>query len=313
MEKIVNFGKIIEKLQNKGKITKMVVAGADNESTLECCRKVKDLKIADSILVGDKKNIIKMSTKLNINISDFKIIDIQDQDEIARYSSKLVHDKKVDIFFKGSLESKPMMKAILDKEIGFKNDKNVCGIALFEINQKEKTRLFIMSDPAIRPYPTLEEKKSIINHTVKLAHMIGKENPKVAILAALNVVDPEIKETVEADKLTKMNENGEIKGCIVEGPISLDLALDPESCNLSKNNNRKIQGDADILIFNDIHSSNIVYKSFIHLLKWKSGMVMAGTKAPCILNSRADSFDVKFNSIILSSYYHDYLSNKNDI
>ena len=83
MEKIANFDKIIEKLQNKDKITKMVVAGADNESTLECCRKVKDLKIADSILVGDKKNIIKMSTKLNINISDFKIIDIEDQDEIV--------------------------------------------------------------------------------------------------------------------------------------------------------------------------------------------------------------------------------------
>ena len=313
MEEITNFEKIIEKLQKRNNIAKMVVAGADSESILECCRKVKDLKIADSILIGDKKSILEISSKKNINISDFDIVDIKDENEIAKYSSKLIHEGKANIYAKGSIETKPMLKAILDKEIGIKIDNNISLTSIFEMKQNGKTRLILISDPGIRPYPTLEEKISIINHSVEVAHVIGIDNPKVAVLAAIEVVNPKMKETVEADKLSKMNDNGEIKGCIVDGPLSLDLAIDPEACVMKKINNRKIQGDADILIFHDIHSANYAYKIFTHLLKWKAGSVLVGTKAPCILTSRSDSFDVKFNSIILSGLYYDYLSNKKNL
>ena len=310
MEEITNFEKMIEKLKKQNTIAKMVVAGADNESILECCRKVKDLKIAESILVGDKNSIIEISSKINVNISDFEIIDIKEENEIAKYSSKLVHDEKANIFAKGSIETKALMQAILNKEIGIKEDNNISLVSIFEMNQEGKSRLIMISDPGIRPYPTFEEKISIINHAVEVAHVIGIKNPKVAVLAAIEVVNPKMKETVEADKLSKMNDKGEIKGCIVDGPLSLDLALDPEACTLKKINNRKIQGDADILIFHDIHSANYAYKIFTHLLKWKTGSVMVGTKYPCILTSRSDSFDVKFNSIILSGLYYEFLSNK---
>ena len=312
METITNFEKMIENLKNRNKIQKMVIAGADSESVLECCRKVKDLNIADSILVGDKKSIIEMSSKININISDFEIIDIKEENEIARYSSKLINEGKANIFVKGSIETKPMMKAILDKEIGIKADNNISLTSIFEMHQNNKTRLILISDPGIRPYPTLEEKISIINHSVEVAHVIGIKNPKVAILAAIEVVNPKMKETVEAAQLSKMNDDGEIRECIVDGPLSLDLAVDPEACVMKKINKRKINGDADILIFHDIHSANYAYKIFTHLLKWKTGSIMVGTRAPCILTSRSDSFDVKFNSIILSGLYYDYLSNKKE-
>ena len=312
METISNFEKMIENLKNRNKIQKMVIAGADSESVLECCRKVKDLNIADSILVGDKKSIIEMSSKININISDFEIIDIKEENEIARYSSKLINEGKANIFVKGSIETKPMMKAILDKEIGIKADNNISLTSIFEMHQNNKTRLILISDPGIRPYPTLEEKISIINHSVEVAHVIGIKNPKVAILAAIEVVNPKMKETVEAAQLSKMNDDGEIRECIVDGPLSLDLAVDPEACVMKKINKRKINGDADILIFHDIHSANYAYKIFTHLLKWKTGSIMVGTRAPCILTSRSDSFDVKFNSIILSGLYYDYLSNKKE-
>ena len=313
MEKITSFDNIIEKLQKKNEMAKMVVAGADNETILECCRKAKDLKFADSILVGDKKSIIEISSKINVNIQDFDIVDIKDEDEIAKYSSKLIHDGKANIFAKGSIETKAMMKAVINKEIGFKEDNNIAAIAIFEMPQNEKTRLIIVADAGIRPYPTLEEKVSIINHSVEVAHMIGLENPKVAVLSAVEVVNPKMKETVEAEKLSKMNDNGEIKGCIVDGPLSLDLALDPQACVLKKINNRKIQGDADVLIFHDIHGANYIYKAFIHLLKWKSGAVVVGTKAPCVLVSRSDSFDIKFNSFMLSLLYQEYHSKKNNV
>ena len=312
METITNFEKMIENLKNRNKIQKMVIAGADSESVLECCRKVKDLNIADSILVGDKKSIIEMSSKININISDFEIIDIKEENEIARYSSKLINEGKANIFVKGSIETKPMMKAILDKEIGIKADNNISLTSIFELHQNNKTRLILISDPGIRPYPTLEEKISIINHSVEVAHVIGIKNPKVAVLAAIEVVNPKMKETVEAAQLSKMNDDGEIRECIVDGPLSLDLAVDPEACVMKKINKRKINGDADILIFHDIHSANYAYKIFTHLLKWKTGSIMVGTRAPCILTSRSDSFDVKFNSIILSGLYYDYLSNKKE-
>ena len=310
MEKLTNFESILEKLQ-KLDMAKMVVAGADNETTLECCRKVKDLKISDSILVGDKKSIIEMSSKMNIDISDFEIVDIQGEEEIAKYSIKLVHEGKANIIAKGSIETKTALKAALDKEIGIRNDNNISLTGIFEIPQKDKTRFLLMADHAIRPYPTLEEKVSIINHSVELANMVGIENPKVAIITAVEFVNPKMKETVEADKLSKMNDNGEIKGCIVDGPLSMDLAIDPEASVLKKINNRKIKGDADILIFHDIHAANIIYKTFIHLLKWKGGNAVVGTKAPIIIASRADSLEVKFYSFLLSRLYYLYFSNKN--
>ena len=312
MEKVNSIKQILEKVTKTNKIAKMVVAGADNESVLECCRKTKDLNITDSILVGDKKSILEISSKKNINVSDFEIIDIKDENEIAKYSSKLIHEGKVNIFAKGSIETKPMMKAILDKEIGIKIDNNISLVCIFEMKQENNTKLLIISDPGIRPYPTLEEKISIINHAVEVAHVIGIENPKVAVLAAIEVVNPKMKETVEADKLSKMNDNGEIKGCIVDGPLSLDLAVDPNACEMKKVLNRKIKGDADILIFHDIHSANYAYKIFTHLLKWNTGSIMVGTKAPCILTSRSDTFDVKFNSILFSRLYYDYLLSKNE-
>ena len=313
MEKNNNIDQILEKVKKTNKIAKMVVAGADNESILECCRKTKDLSITDSILIGDKQNILEISSKKNINISDFEIIDIKDENEIAKYSSKLIHEEKVNIFAKGSIETKPMMKAILDKEIGIKTDNNVSLVSIFEMKQGEKTKLILISDPGIRPYPTLEEKVSIINHAVEVAHVIGIENPKVAVLAAIEVVNPKMKETVEAEKLSKMNDSGEIKGCIVDGPLSLDLAMDPVACEMKKIKNRKINGDADILIFHDIHSANYAYKIFTHLLKWRTGSILVGTKAPCILTSRSDTFDVKFNSILFSRLYYDYLFLRNKI
>ena len=283
MEKINSIQQILEKVTKTNKTAKMIVAGADNESILKCCRKTKDLNITDSILVGDKQSIIDIATKKNINISDFEIVDIKEENEIARYASKMIHDGKVNIYAKGSIETKPMLKAILDKEIGIKIDNNISLVCIFEMKMENKTKLLLISDPGIRPYPTLEEKISIINHAV-----------------------------VEADKLSKMNDNGEIKGCIVDGPLSLDLAVDPTACEMKKITNRKINGDADILIFHDIHSANYAYKIFTHLLRWSIGSILVGTKAPCILTSRSDTFDVKFNSILFSRLYYDYLSSKNE-
>jgi phosphate butyryltransferase len=310
MEKINTIEKILEKVTKTNKLTKMVVAGADNESILECCRKTKDLKITDSILVGDKKSILEISQKKSIDISDFEIVDIKDENEIAKYSSQLIHEKKVNIFAKGSIETKPMMKAILDKEIGIKDDNNISLTSIFEMNQNGKSRLLLISDPGIRPYPTLEEKISIINHSVEVAHVIGIENPKVAAVCALEKVNHIMRETEEAMRLSKMNDIGQIRGCIVDGPLSFDLAINPKTPKYKGMEKRKIKGDADIILFPNIHSANLAYNLMIHAIKAKHATLLSGTTAPCVFTSRSGDLDSKFNSIILAIFYSEFLQDK---
>ena len=160
------------------------------------------------------------------------------------------------------------------------------------------------------PYPTLEDKKCIIEYTVEIAKACGVECPKVAPLAAVEVVNPKMPVTVEAAELTRMNEEGEITGCIVDGPLSLDIALYKEAAEEKGALNRKVAGDADILVFPDIHAGNLVYKSIVHMVNCQNGNILTGTKAPVILTSRSDDCETKVNSIALAAVVAEEL-NKN--
>ena len=164
-----------------------------------------------------------------------------------------------------------------------------------------KRQLLYLTDVAFMTYPSLEEKKSIIENSVEVAHACGIPCPKVAPLAAVEVVNPKMPVTVEAAELTKMNENGEITGCIVDGPLSMDLAIEPEAAIHKGATDRKIVGDADILLFPDIHAGNLVYKTLVHTTQCKNGCIITGTDAPVILTSRSDTFEVKLNSIALAA------------
>ena len=158
-----------------------------------------------------------------------------------------------------------------------------------------------LTDVAFMTYPTLEDKVHIIENTVEVVHACGIECPKVAPLAAVEVVNPKMPVTVEAAELTKMNEEGKITGCIVDGPLSMDLAIDPEAAKHKGATDRKIQGDADILLFPDIHAGNLVYKTLVHTAEVKNGCILTGTQVPAILTSRSDTFQTKVNSIALAA------------
>ena len=151
------------------------------------------------------------------------------------------------------------------------------------------------------PYPTLEDKKWIIKYTVDIAKACGVDTPKVAPLAAVEVVNDKMPCTVEAAELTRLNEAGEITGCIVDGPLSLDIALYKEAAEEKGALGRKVAGDADILLFPDIHAGNLVYKALVHMVDMKNGNIITGTKAPVILTSRSDNCETKVNSIALAA------------
>ena len=304
-ENPITFDKLISELKKEEELKKMVIAGADNPETLQTSRLAKDMNIGDSILIGNEERIRAIAKENKIDISDFQIVNLNEPTEISRYAVKLVHDGEADMYVKGSLETRDVLKAVLDKEIGLRTNDLISLIGVFELNGK----LMYMTDPSVIPYPTLEEKVHLINNAVKFAISTGLTNPKVAVVTAVGVANPRMPETLEAEELMEMNKRDEIKNCIVDGPLSLDLAVSPESVRI-KNSKRRINGDADILLFPEVHSANIAYKILTHLGDLKSGNIIIGTRQPVILSSRGDSVDVKLNSIILGFIYDRYISQK---
>lgn len=294
-----NFDELLSKVSTCGK--KVVsVAAAQDKAVLEAVKAAKERGIADAILVGDEAMIREIAAELGMDLSEYEIINEPDIVQASLTAVKLVHDGKADMYMKGLLDSKTFLKSILDKEVGLRTGKALSHVCVFEIPGID--RLLFLTDVAFMPYPTLEDKVSIIEYTVNVAKACGVEVPKVAPLAAVEVVNPKMPVTVEADELTKMCEEGKIQGCIVDGPLSLDIAIDKAAALEKGATNRKVQGDADILLFPDIHAGNLVYKAIVHMVPGvKNGCILTGTKAPAILTSRSDTFETKVNSIALAA------------
>ncbi len=293
-----SFDDLLAKVSQCSKKT-VAVACAQDDAVLEAVKAAKERGIADAILVGNEAEIKTIARTLKMHINEYKIINVEDPVEAARTAVKLVHDGEADMYMKGLIDTKTFLKSVLDKEVGLRTDKTLSHVCGFEI--KGVDHLLFLSDVAFVPYPDLATKANIIKNTVEIAHACGVECPKVAPIAAVEVVNPKMPCTVEADELTKMNENGEITGCIVDGPLSLDLAIEPQAAFHKGTTDRKIVGDADVLLFPDIHAGNITYKCLVHTAECKNGNILTGTSAPAILTSRSDEFEVKVNSIALAA------------
>ena len=299
----ITFEKLLNRLKESNKKRKIAVAGADNLEILKCVVEVKNMGIADAILVGNEGKIREKAAGAGIDVGEFRIINEPDPIKTARTAVKLVSSHEADMFMKGSVDTANILRAILDKEIGLRTGRPLSVTAVFEVEGVHK--MLFLTDPAVMPYPTLKDKIKLIENSVEVANACGIQEPKVAPIAAIEVVNPKMPCTVDGGELTKMNEEGKIKNCIIDGPLSMDLAIDPSSAELKGATNRKIVGDADILLFPDIHSANIAYKLLTHVSKSKSGNLLTGTTAPVILTSRADSSEVKINSVILAALFAD--------
>ena len=300
-----SFDELISKVSKIEKKKVSVAVAQDNEVLL-AVKAAKEQNIADAILVGDEDEIRKIAAEIGMDLTGFEIIDVKDKIEAARTAVKLVHDGAADMYMKGLIDTKDFLRSVLDKEVGLRTGNPLSHVAVFEVEGYD--RLLFLSDVAFIPYPTLEDKVGIIKNTVEVAQACGIACPKVAPVAAVEVVNPKMPVTVEAAELTKMNEEGQIEGCIVDGPLSLDLAIDPEAARHKGATGRKIVGDADVILFPDIHAGNLVYKCLVHTANVKNGCILTGTKAPVILTSRSDEFETKVNSIALAAIVAEELS-----
>ncbi len=293
-----NFSDLLSRVSACKKKT-LSVAVAQDKAVLEAVKAAKERGIADAILVGDEAKIGEIAAELGMDMTEYTVINEPDTVAASLKAVQLVHDGKADMYMKGLLDTKTFLKSVLDKEVGLRTGKPLSHVCVFEVPGID--RLLFLTDVAFMPYPTLEDKVNIINYTVEIANACGVDMPKVAPLAAVEVVNPKMPVTVDAAELTKMNGEGKITGCIVDGPLSLDIALYKEAAEEKGALDRKVAGDADILLFPDIHAGNLVYKAIVHMVDVKNGNILTGTKAPVILTSRSDTCEVKVNSIALAA------------
>lgn len=276
-----SFEELISKANQKT-LKKVSVSNAQDEPVLQAVKAAKEQNIATAILVGDEAKIREIAASIDMDLTDFEIINEPDTEAAALKAVELVHNGKADILLKGLLETKTFLKSVLNKEVGLRTGKMLSHVCVFEI--EGINRLLFFTDVAFNTYPTLADKVNIINNAVEVAHACGIECPKVAPLCAVETVNPKMQPTVDADNLTKMYEGGDFKGCQIYGPLSMDLAIDPEAA-VHKGVTNPVAGHADILLFPNIDAGNITYKILVRTAKVKIGNVLVGTSAPVVLTS----------------------------
>lgn len=283
------------------------VSCPDDDIVLKSCVRALELNLAKCILVGNEDEIRKISIQNNIDISPFKIINEPEPHLAGLAAVKLVHDGEADIYMKGLISTKDFLRSLLDKKVGLRTGQHLTHVVIAEIEGIEQ--LLFLTDGGVVMYPNLEDKVHLIDNAVEIAKAFDVFNPKVAALAAIEVVNPRMQATVDAEKLTFMNEEGLIKDCIVDGPISLDMALSREAC-IQKRANRKIMGDANVLVFPNIESNNMAWKFITLSTRHIAGMLLVGTSHPVVLTSRSDDVDTKVHSIACAVIYDEYMKKK---
>jgi len=289
------FDEVLNKAKDYGP-KKMAVASAGAEDVLKAVEAARKEGLADSILVGDKKEIIRIADKLGIDPVNYEIIDRLDKTEAARCAVELVRNKKASILMKGMIGTARILKAILNKEIGLRTNRMLSHVYTLQI--KGYNRLLTMTDGAMSISPNLEQKAQIIQNAIYYAHSMEIEKPKVAVVAALELVNPDMPATIDAACLAKMSERGQIVGGIVDGPLGFDNAISKEAAE-HKGVESPVSGEVDIVLVPNIESGNIFAKGLVYLANAVPAGLLLGAKAPVVLVSRSDSAQSKLYSIAL--------------
>jgi phosphate butyryltransferase len=270
---------------------------AADEHSLESVFRVEQDGLLRYLLIGVRGDIKKTAEKLGHSVSDERIYDAASPEEAALKGIELIKNGKAHFLMKGRLETGELLKPVVNKDTGISKGGVMSHVALNEIPAYHK--LVISTDGGMLPYPTLEQKKRVIENAVSVMNALGNHEPKVCVLAAVEKVNPKMPETVEAAALRDMNIDGVIQNCIVEGPVSLDLALVKER-SFAKGYESPCAGEADILVVPNIHAGNLLGKSLVEMAGAKMAGLVIGAKCPIVLTSRGSSSEEKYNSLILA-------------
>jgi phosphate butyryltransferase len=295
---ITRLNQIFEVLKTRTK-KRLVAAYANDSHTIEAVSEAVEKGIVDGILVGDEATMRDVCSKLNLNPSKFRFIHEPDEVKAASKAVSMINAGEADLLMKGLVSTDKYMKAILNKETGLMNPGAVLSHVTV-IENPNYPKLMIVGDVAVLPLPDFKQKVAITNYLIKTAHALGIEKPKVAAISATEQMLAGIPSAEDAAMLAKMADRGQIKGCLLDGPLALDTAIDAESARIKKLTG-EVAGDADCLLFPNIESGNVFYKTNTKLAGAELGAFVAGARVPCILSSRGDTSLTKLYSIALAA------------
>ena len=296
------FSEIFAELQGRGTKKRMVAAWGVDSHTIAAAAKAVELGLADVTLVGDENLIAEACKEEGVDVAKFTIVHNPVELASVAQAVQMIRDGQGDFLMKGLCSTDKFLRAILNKETGLLPPKGtLTHCTTLEIPSYHK--LLFVGDVAVIPAPDFKQKQVIMNCLVQAAKSVGVDKPKVAILAATEQVLTSQPASVEAAMLSKMVERGQIKGCIADGPLALDVAIDMESVQI-KGLASPVAGDADCILFPNIESGNVFYKANSKLVPGvKQAGLLVGAKVPCVLSSRADSIDTKLNSIAMAAMF----------
>ncbi|WP_041090614.1 phosphate butyryltransferase [Jeotgalibacillus soli] len=295
----MSFRYILKQAAKKEEVT-VSVAGAEDLEVLHAVHMAISSELANFILVGDERKITELIAANFPELVESGSVVIRhavSSAEAAMKAVKAVSEGEASVLMKGQIETAPLLKEVLNKEYGLRTGSVLSHVALFEVPSLERS--IFVTDAGMNVEPDLQQKVHIIRNAVEIAHVIGINLPRVAPLAAVEVINSAMKATIDAAALTQMNRRGQITGCIVDGPLALDNAISMEAAK-HKSVGGEVAGRADILVVPTLESGNILYKSLMYFGNSQVGSIIAGAKAPIVLTSRADSAQSKLNSLALA-------------
>jgi phosphate butyryltransferase len=287
---------LVEAARARGPARIAVAAGHDPD-VIEALKRAAEIGLASGTLVGQSEKIRALARTAGFEIADEQIVHEPDETRAAHRAVAMVREGRADLLMKGKIATGALLRAILDREAGLRTGRLLSQVIVFQI--PGFNRLMLMSDAGVNIAPTLEQKADICRNAIQVAHAIGIARPNLALLAALELVNPAMPATVDAAALTQMNRRGQLTGAYVEGPVALDVTLSKFAAE-RKGVASPLVENTNIFIAPDIEAANILYRSILYFAKGESCGVVVGAKAPLMVLSRAESPETKLRSIALA-------------
>jgi phosphate butyryltransferase len=287
---------LVEAARARGPARIAVAAGHDPD-VIEALKRAAEIGLASGTLVGQSEKIRALARTAGFEIADEQILHEPDETRAAHRAVAMVREGRADLLMKGKISTGTLLRAVLDEEGGLRTGRLLSQVIVFQV--PGFNRLMLMSDAGVNIAPTLEEKADICRNAIQVAHAIGIARPNLALLAALELVNPAMPATVDAAALTQMNRRGQLTGAYVEGPVALDVPLSKFAAE-RKGVASPLVENTDIFIAPDIEAANILYRSILYFAKGESCGIVVGAQAPLMVLSRAESPETKLRSIALA-------------
>lgn len=292
------FEQLESQVFKKAKKRRVAVVEAADTHVLEAVRHAVEVGLVEPLLFGKRAEVEAKLAAMDLDITAWEIVDSPEPAISALQAGIAVKEGRADFILKGLIATGQLLKGLFKEETGFRTGRLISHMNIVQLRTYPK--LLALCDAAINIAPTLEQKKDILQNAVDALTRMGITQPKVAVLASAETVNEKMPESVDAAALKRMNEQGEITGCVVEGPISYDLAVCKESAE-TKGYDSPVAGDADLLVCPNIVTANVLIKCLRHSAEALTAGIVIGGRVPVVLNSRAASAEDKYRTMILAA------------